>query len=145
MSGAEALAAVGLASNLLQFIDFTAQLCVRIQEYSSAISGLPKDLAHQAAHLSHLLTLLRELQGQSNGQQPQDGILDQCQAQAQELADVFESLRTDSGQNRWKHARAAFKSMKRTEQVDKVGNWGPFGSCEPSLPGTTTFQTLLKE
>ncbi|KAL9579363.1 MAG: hypothetical protein Q9212_005152 [Teloschistes hypoglaucus] len=120
MSGAEALAAVGLASNILQFIDFTTQLCVRIQEYSSAASGLPKALAQQAAHLSHLLGLFRELQEQSGEQQHQDGILEPCRVQAQELADIFESLRTDSSQSRWKHAKAAFKSMKRTEKIDKL-------------------------
>ncbi|KAL8776668.1 MAG: hypothetical protein Q9194_003013 [Teloschistes cf. exilis] len=120
MSGAEALAAAGLASNILHFIDFTTQLCLRIQEYSSAASGLPKALAQQAAHLSHLLSLFKELQEQSGDQQDQDAILESCRAQALELADIFESFRTDSSQSRWKHAKAAFKSMRRTEQIDKL-------------------------
>lgn len=124
MSGAEALAAVGLVSNILQFIDFTTQLCLRIQEYSSAASGLPKALAQQAAHLSHLLSLFKELQEQSGDQQHQDAILEPCRAQVLELADIFESFRTDSSQSRWKHAKAAFKSMRRTEQIDKVGERG---------------------
>ncbi|KAL8686618.1 MAG: hypothetical protein Q9218_006983 [Villophora microphyllina] len=120
MSGAEALAAVGLASNVLQFIDFTTQLCVRIKEYSSSASGFPKAVGQQATHLSHLLSLLRELSGRSNGQQLQDGILGQCETQAQELAEIFESLRIGSSQGRWRHARAAFNSMRRTEQIDKL-------------------------
>lgn len=126
MSGAEALAAVGLASNILQFVEFTTELCVRIQEYSSSATGLPKELAQQAAQLRELLLLLKELSQQSNGQVLGDGLLVQCQAQAQELSDLLESLQGRVGKGRLANARVAVRSFSRKPQVDKVGHWDVF-------------------
>ncbi|KAL9600032.1 MAG: hypothetical protein Q9179_003359 [Wetmoreana sp. 5 TL-2023] len=120
MSGAEALAAVGLASNIIQFVDFTTELCVRISDYTTASSGLPKELAQRATQLGELLNTLKELSQLSDEQVSAKGIIAQCEIQAQELAGLFESLRADAGKGRWSTAKAAFKSMRRTQQIDKV-------------------------
>ena len=120
MSGAEGIAAVGLASNVLQFVDFTAQLCERIHDYSSATSRLPQGLAQQANQLTTLLTTFGDLAQRPDGQRFANDIVKQCRAQAEELSDVFESLRKGPSQNRWETARTAFKSLKRTQQIDKV-------------------------
>lgn len=125
MSGAEALAAVGLASNVVQFVEFTARLCVRIQEYASATSGLPKELAQQAAQLAELLILLKELSQQSDGAILDVGITGQCQTQAEELSNLLDSLRAGAGKGRWGTAKTAFKSLKRIQQIDKVGEGAP--------------------
>ncbi|KAL8870461.1 MAG: hypothetical protein Q9174_003506 [Haloplaca sp. 1 TL-2023] len=120
MSGAEALAAVGLASNVLQFVEFTTLLCERIHDYSSATSGLPKELAQQASQLNTLLTIFRDLAQRPDGQRFADDIIKQCHAQAQELSDVFENLRVGAAKGRWGTAKTAFKSLKRTQQIEKL-------------------------
>lgn len=122
MSGAEALAAVGLASNVLQFVDFTTKLCAQIKEYSSSATGLPKELSRQALQLSALLALLKELSQQPSGPKLEKDVLEQCQIQAQELSDLLESLQGGRGQSRWRTAVVAFKSLKREEQIGKVGH-----------------------
>ena len=122
MSGVEGLVAVGFASNVLQFVELTTKLCVRIQEYSSAASGLPKELAKKAAQLSELLGLLKQLSQQSEGQTLGGGVLGQCQAQGQELSDLLESLQGGAGKSRWGTAKVAYRSLRRTQQVDKVRN-----------------------
>ena len=43
MSGMEGIVALGIAGNVVQFIDFGAKLCSRIEEYSAA-AGVPKML-----------------------------------------------------------------------------------------------------
>jgi hypothetical protein len=121
MSGAEVLAAVGLASNVLQFVDFTTKLCAQIKEYASSASGLPKELSQQALQLSALLALLKGLSQQPNGPKLEKDVLGQCETQAQELSDLLESLRGGGGKSRWETAKVAFKSLKRTQQIDKVG------------------------
>jgi len=120
MSGAEVLAAVGLASNVLQFIDFTTKLCAQIKDYASSASGLPKELSQQALQLSALLVLLKGLPQQPNGPKLEKDVLGQCQIQAQELSDLLESLQGGRGQSRWRTAVVAFKSLKREEQIGKV-------------------------
>ena len=128
MSGAEVLAAVGLASNILQFVEFTTHLCQRVQEYSSATSGLPKELAQQAAQLAELLHLLEELSHQPEALQVGNGVLEQCQSQAHELAGILEDLQGGAGKSRWGNAKVAFKSLKRTQQIDKVGKMHVYSS-----------------
>lgn len=60
MSGAEAIVAFGIATNVIQFIDFTARRCGRIREYASGY-GLPKKIAAQADRLSDILEILESL------------------------------------------------------------------------------------
>ncbi len=118
MSGAEAFIAVGVASNFIQLIDFTAKLCIRIREYSTGL-GTPKKLAAQADRLSDLLAVLKSLE-QSSGQSPLDEqVLSRCQAQAQELSDLLEALKGDSG-SRLKNARKAFKSLNKSDQIEEL-------------------------
>lgn len=118
MSGAEAFVAIGIASNFVQLIDFTATLCGRIREYSHA-SGTPKKLAAQADRLSDLLAILKSLE-QSSGQSPLDEqVLSRCQAQAQELSELLDSLK-GSGNSRLKNARKAFKSLNHSGQLEEL-------------------------
>lgn len=126
MSGAEALAAVGLVSNILQFVDFTSQLCVQIKEIASSASGLPKELDRQATQLAELLALLRDLAQDAKGHALGEGVLQQCQAQAQELAVLLKSFDGGSGKGHWKNAKVAFRSMRHNKEVEKVGRNFPF-------------------
>jgi len=122
MSGVEALAAVGLASNVFQFVDFTSKLGAQLKEYASSASGLPKELSQQAVQLSALSDLLKGLSQQPNGPKLWKVVLGQCQIQAQELSDLLESLQGGRGQSRWRTVKVAVKSLKRTQQIDKVGH-----------------------
>ena len=44
MSGVEGIVALGIAGNVVQFVDFGLKLCIRVKEYS-AVAGAPKKLA----------------------------------------------------------------------------------------------------
>ena len=120
MSGAEAVVALGIASNVIQFIDFTAKLCSRIREYASG-SSLPKKLAAQADRLSDLLSILESVnessaQGALSGQ-----TLARCQIQAQELSDFLDDLKIDGQKHTWaKNAKKAFKSLNRSDQIEEL-------------------------
>ena len=121
MSGAEALVAVGLASNVLQFIDFTTKLCVTIKEISSTSSGLPKELDRQASQLSHLLGLLKELAEHRKTPILENDVLGYCQEQAQELALLLKSFEGGASHGRLKDAKLAFRSLRQKEDIAKVG------------------------
>ena len=121
MSGAEALVAVGLASNVLQFVDFTTKLCITIKEISSTSSGLPKELDRQASQLSHLLGLLRELAEQRKTPIFGNDVLRYCQEQAQELDLLLKSFEGGSNNGRLKNAKLAYRSLRQKEDIAKVG------------------------
>ena len=120
MSGAEAIVAFGVATNVIQFIDFTARLCGRIREYASG-SRLPKKLDAQVDRLSNLLNVLDSLdkssiQGALSGQ-----TLARCQTQAQKLSDFLDDLKSDGQKQTWaKSARKAFKSLNRSDQIEEL-------------------------
>lgn len=120
MSGAEAIAAFGIATNVVQFIDFTAKLCARIREYASG-SSLPKKLALQADRLSDLLGILESLNKSSNDAVLSGQTLARCQNQAQELSDFLDDLKSDGQRQNWaKNARRAFRSLNRSDQIEEL-------------------------
>ena len=134
MSGAEAIVAFGIATNIIQFIDFTTKLCGRIREYASG-SNLPKKLAAQADRLSDLVDILKSL-----NRAPYEGVLNgqtlaRCQTQAQELSDYLDDLKGDGQRRSWaKNARRAFKSLNRADQIEELQ-----GALD-SLVGTLSLQ-----
>lgn len=121
MSGAEALVVVGLAANILQFVDFTAELCGRIRDYSTG-PGLPRKLAAQADRLSDLLVLLRSLSANSKTGTLEKAVVVRCQAQAEDLALLLKSLKgSHEGQDRWwSNAKKALRSLSRSEKVEEL-------------------------
>ena len=134
MSGAEAIVAFGIATNVIQFVDFTARLCGRIREYASG-SGLPKQLATQADRLSDLLDILESLNKSSNQETLSGPTLARCQTQAQELSEFLDDLKSDGQRQSWaKHAKRAFKSLNRSDQVEELQG------ILDSLVGTLSLQ-----
>ncbi len=120
MSGAEAIVAFGIATNIIQFIDFTAKLCSRLREYASG-SRLPKKLANQADRLSDLLSILESVNKSSSQAVLSGQTLVRCQTQAQELSDFLDDLKSDGQKQSWaKNAKRAFKSLHRSNQIQEL-------------------------
>ena len=121
MSGAEALVALGLAANVLQFVEFATELCDRIRDYSTG-PGMPKKLASQADRLSDLLIILRSLSQPAKGDPLREQVLQRCQVQAEDLALLLDSLRgSPKDQNRWwKNAKKALQSLSRAEKIEEI-------------------------
>jgi len=135
MSGAEALVAVGLASNVLQFIDFGTKLYARIREYSSAAGGAPKKVKDLEERLSLVLTTLNGLSqdGRATVEQEQTTI-QLCLSRAHELGLLLEGFKVKAVPNKdakdgstWIERRLAnvektwkaFKSLHGEEKVEE--------------------------
>ena len=123
MSGAEFLVAIGIAGNVLQFVDFAGKLCGRVREYSSA-SGIPKKLAAQADRLSNLLEILKTLSMSSEQEALEERFLSRCQTQAQELSILLDSLKSNRLERDrwWKNVSKAIKSLGRAEKIEEMQN-----------------------
>ena len=120
MSGLEPLAAVGLAGNIVQFVDFTAQLCLRIKELSSSSSGLPKELEKQTIQLSGLLHVLKELAQNPQGPTLAHGVLERCFLESNELDLLLKGYEGGSDRSRLKIAKLAFHSLRQSKNIEKV-------------------------
>ena len=121
MSGAEAIVAFGLAANVLQFVEFSAELCGRIRDYATG-PGMPRKLATQADRLSDLLVLLRLMSNSSRGQGLEQSVIARCQAQAEDLLLLLDSLKgSPKGQDRWwSSAKKALRSLSRAEKIAEL-------------------------
>jgi hypothetical protein len=138
MSGAEGLVAIGLAGNVLQFIDFGTKLCARIREYSSAAAGAPKKIESLARRLS---LVLRTLEGLSESELMTVGLeqttMQSCIAQAKELNFLLDKFKIDppaaangGGGLKWVDRRIggiektwkAFNSLRGEKKVEEFQN-----------------------
>ena len=120
MSGLEGSVAVGLASNIVQFVDFTARLSVRIREIYTSSSGLPKELEKQALQLSSLSGALKELAQQSEGRPLANGVWEQCHSEAKKLELLLKRFELGSDRGRLKTVKLAFHSLRQNKGIEKV-------------------------
>ncbi len=61
----DGLTALGLVSNVVQFIDFAAELCARINDFSSAAGKAPGKIQSIANRLSFTINTLKSLDQES--------------------------------------------------------------------------------
>jgi hypothetical protein len=117
MSAASLVAALGMAGNIVRFIDFGMKLCCRIQEYS-ATDGAPEKLAAQANCLFDLLYILGNL-AEAEQDALERGIIFRCAHTAVELSKLLDTLidRDRYRRHKWRYAMKAWKSLHFEKRV----------------------------
>jgi hypothetical protein len=93
----EKLAALGLAGNVVQFIDFAGKLFVHIKEYSSDASKAPRSVQALVEHLNLVLNTLKELNGASLTSIESERIpIQLCITQAEALNTFLDKFKVNS-------------------------------------------------
>ena len=94
MAGAEALVAVGLASNVIQFIEFGGKLYSRIKEYASRATGVPKKINTLAARLDLVLKTLNALNEAGRTTVDHEAkAIQSCMSEAQEFEALLDKFK----------------------------------------------------
>lgn len=120
----EALAAIGLASSIVQFVDFTARLFAKTNELSRSLDGTDKeslDLKSTAEVLSRIGEGLATTF--DTGSQDETDLLllaDGCKGVVDELLTVLEKLRNHSNRNRWQNFRQALRYMWAQDKLETM-------------------------
>src|SRR5436190_20991122 len=98
MTGVEAVVALGLASNVVQFIDFCSKLCSRIREYSLNATGAPKKITTLCTRLDLVLKTLTALNdtGRTTIEHEAE-CLKSCISEAREFNDLLDGFRLKTG------------------------------------------------
>ncbi|ORY10262.1 hypothetical protein BCR34DRAFT_602241 [Clohesyomyces aquaticus] len=124
----EALAAVGLAGNIVQFVDFTYKLFNEAASIHSSQSGLRKgaqDLEVVSQDLKSLCTKLSRNEGvhlPTRNTAPQsalENLARNCLHTAEELLSVIARLKVNRN-SRWSSFRAALASISKTSEVEAL-------------------------
>ncbi|SLM41150.1 hypothetical protein LPUS_12075 [Lasallia pustulata] len=136
------LTALVLASNIVQFVDFSIKIAELSKEFKDAVSGLPKDLERIAITVDDLAALVRRLQQSQIGStatvtfpqtQKYGLILQGCVKEAEIFEKLLLSLKATGRHKGWASFWAALKSVRKGGEIKGI---------ESSLEGYKSQITL---
>lgn len=132
----EAIVAVGVAGNVLQFLDFASKLCSTSLEIYRTANGTPTSNAQTEALLKGFIesmdgvssdlaqyrTALSVTSKQAfiPGQNELGTIISDCQNLANDLMTRFEKLKASGRPGRWKSFVAGVKCMWKKKELDEL-------------------------
>ncbi|KAH7308643.1 hypothetical protein B0I35DRAFT_99228 [Stachybotrys elegans] len=126
----EAFAALGLASNIVQFIDFSCKLFSTAQEIHSSASGSSTRIADASTIASTLNNLSKRLlerpaligsAGSSGDRNPSLDILaNTCRDIALELMALLDQIRAQEPHSKWESFKAALRTIRHKDQIDEL-------------------------
>lgn len=134
----EALAALGLAGNTVQFLDFSAKLCATSIEIYRAIDGASSSNAQSETLLKSFIESTDEVssnlgryqvalgaasrQASSRGEAQISTIISDCQTIADDLVQRFEALKSSGKPEKWKSFVSGVKCMWKKQELEDLQN-----------------------
>ena len=127
MSGAEALAVVGIIANILQLVDFSSKAISRVKEYGEDAQDIPKTFRDIQTGLPLIVHTLGEIQTRvSHGQVSEEsckalkGVLGDCKAKLAELKIIFEKVLPQDGASKGKRVWKGLVSLRQDKKVEEI-------------------------
>ena len=127
MSGAEALAVIGIVANIIQLVDFSGKVISRIKEYSGDVHKVPKAFRETQTVLPLIANALQKIQEQvSRDQVPEEEckarqpVLKGCEAKLAELNAIFENALPENGTSMTRRGWMALLSLGKDRKVEKI-------------------------
>ncbi|KAG8161939.1 hypothetical protein KVR01_007704 [Diaporthe batatas] len=124
---AEALAAVGLASSIVAFVDFAQKVVSRLNEFSNDLRDGTNALFTIQTQLPVIIDGLRRIKERADSGRLDDGakaalqpIVSACQAQVQLLNGILDSILPAADASKWERRRKAIQSLTADGQVKKA-------------------------
>jgi hypothetical protein len=125
----EALAAVGLAGNIVQFIDFSCKLFDQANSIYHSQSGASKGAQDLEAITESLLDLSTRLDkslekqyklGDPKAQQTLKILAKGCHDTANELVTLLQSLRAKNAGSKWHSFRASLAGLLKESEINNL-------------------------
>jgi hypothetical protein len=118
----EALAAIGLVGNIVQFVDFSGKLIAKsIELYHSYDGALEKNVGIETA-TRHLAVLIKKLEDDTIT--VGDGALQNlsllCQKAANDLLEALDKVKVKNRQQKWESIRKALRSIWSKEEIREL-------------------------
>lgn len=123
----EALAALGLASNILQFVEFSTKIVRGASNVYQSASGLPAELQDVAAiteslglHMSKLAPPPAVDHAQDAGNDALFELANGCRKTCAELRQVMEKIRGKEPGSRRDSLRVAWRALRQKEKLEEL-------------------------
>jgi hypothetical protein len=124
---AEGLAAVSVAANIIQLVDFSAKVVRRLEQFHSDVGEVPKSLRHINAELPVLSTTLQQIreavEAESVGKGTKDALIpvvDECREQIAQL-DAILAKTLPATNDSWRtKSKKAIISLHQDDKVESI-------------------------
>ena len=120
----EAIAAVGLASNIVSFVDFTCKLIAGAKTIYHSTSGLSEDNAVLDVIVTDLRRMSADLiKSPSQTSRNSSGLAAlaaECEEIGKELSDALRDLKVKSRNRKWGSFQAALKEVWKDNRIAKL-------------------------
>ncbi len=142
---AEALAAVGLASAIVQFIDFGTKIVTRLSDFSAEVEEVPKTFRLIKVQLPLILDTLQQTKDQADARQINDetaealkAVVGECTATVQQLDEILMKALPNDRDSSWQKYRKALSSLAQDKKIAQLQ-----ASIERQIPILTYYQTVV--
>ncbi|MCJ1390022.1 hypothetical protein MMC18_002880 [Xylographa bjoerkii] len=124
---AEALAIIGLVSAIVQFVDFSAKVIIRLHEFKEKAGELPKvfqDVVNRLPLLTHILESIRtQIDTDEISEKTQQALLPvikDCYQQIELLNNVLIRVAPSAGDSSWGRGKKAISSLHEDGKVQQI-------------------------
>lgn len=124
---AEALAIIGLASAIVQFIDFGTRVLRQLHRLNDEVSNGPQAYQDIRTRLPLMLDLVKKIRLQieagevaENSQAVMLPVLRSCIAQVQQLEEIFVKALPQTADSSWSRGKKAFLGVIKESEVEKI-------------------------
>jgi hypothetical protein len=143
---AEGLAAVGVATSIIQIVQFSAEAISRLQQFHSDVSDIPDSLNQISHELPLLQSILARMSHAVSCQTIDAGtekalatVLNGCQLQIESLNALLGKLTPAAKDTSWARSKKAFSSLLHDNKVERITN-----TIRNYIATLTFYQTCLK-
>lgn len=124
---AEALAAIGLASSIIAFVDIAQKVVFRLNEFSNVLEDSTNALVRIQTQLPLILDGLRRIKDRADSDKLNDGakaalepVALQCHKQTQRLSDILDRVLPASDASKWERRKKAILSLTTDRKVKEI-------------------------
>ena len=142
---AEALAAVGLASAIVQFIDFGTKVVNRLSVFPSKVGDVPETFRLIKVQLPLILDTLQQTKDQADERQINEEtakalktVVDECIAAVQQLDEILTKALPNGRDSTWQKYWKALSSLAKDKKISQLQ-----ASLERHIPILTYYQTVV--
>lgn len=126
---AEALAVIGLVSNIISFVDFGQKIVKRLKDFQSQANEVPKSFREIMTELPLLLNTLNATKEQAEAdlldvetQKTLFPVVDGCRSEVRELEDILRKVLPASTDHTWEVRRKAIVSIHQEKKVRAISD-----------------------
>jgi hypothetical protein len=120
----EPLVAIGLAGNILQFIDFCYNVISGINKVCSSASGMTPENEGLSVLVDDLnavaQTLLTDIPAKTENEKQLCALATDCYTFSEELQQILRRLRVGDRNSKWDALRVKWRSMRKEKEVEAI-------------------------